>query len=57
MWEVFLNDLAGKEEELVSLVKNLDETSSIFSMEINVEKPNSQQTITGLLAKIKVGSQ
>ena len=36
-----IDGMAGNEDELVTSVKNLDETSSRFDMEISTEKTNS----------------
>ncbi|XP_068250322.1 uncharacterized protein [Palaemon carinicauda] len=53
-----IDGLAGNEEELVNLVKRLDETSTRYGMEISAEKTklmrNSDEPIK---AKIVVGGQ
>ena len=53
-----INGLAGNEDELATLVKNLDETSSRFHMEISAEQTkmmtNSSKQIS---TKIKVRGQ
>ena len=53
-----IDGLAGKEEELASLVDHLDETSEVLSMEISAEKTKQMtNNVNGISIDITINSE
>ena len=50
-----IDGLAGREEELKSLVERLDKTSKAYGMEINAQKTKLMTNAKGINAEIKIG--
>ena len=53
-----IDALAGKEEELVKLVNNLDKASTTYGIEISAEKTKLMtNNIKGICSDLRIGSQ
>ena len=50
-----IDGLAGREEELKSLVERIDKTSKDYGMEINAQKTKLMTNAKGINAEIKIG--